>query len=77
MELPRCEFRQGPQLPLDTPDPLTCWPTAMTRAIAPQRTAAHGMKASLEENVAALDIQLSDEEFATLDREGRAKQLGT
>ena len=24
-----------PQLPLDTPDPLTCWPTAMTRAIAP------------------------------------------
>jgi pyridoxine 4-dehydrogenase len=33
--------------------------------------------AHLEENVAALDIQLSDEEFATLDREGRAKQLGT
>ena len=25
----------GPQLPLDTPDPLTCGPTAMTRAIAP------------------------------------------
>ena len=24
-----------PQLPLDTPDPLTCGPTAMTRAIAP------------------------------------------
>ena len=24
-----------PQLPLDTPDPLTCRPTAMTRAIAP------------------------------------------
>ena len=24
-----------PQLPLDTPDPLTCWPTAMTTAVAP------------------------------------------
>jgi aryl-alcohol dehydrogenase-like predicted oxidoreductase len=31
--------------------------------------------APLEENVAAADIQLSDEEFATVDREGRAKQL--
>ena len=29
--------------------------------------------AHLEENVAAADIRLSDEEFATLDREGRAK----
>jgi aryl-alcohol dehydrogenase-like predicted oxidoreductase len=29
--------------------------------------------AHLEENVASADIQLSDEEFATLDREGRAK----
>jgi pyridoxine 4-dehydrogenase len=29
--------------------------------------------AHLEENVASVDIQLSDEEFATLDREGRAK----
>ena len=27
--------------------------------------------AHLEENVAAVDIQLSDEEFAALDREGR------
>jgi len=27
----------------------------------------------LEENVAAVEIRLSDEEFATLDREGRAK----
>ena len=26
---------RGPQLPLDTPDPLTCGPTVMTRAIAP------------------------------------------
>jgi pyridoxine 4-dehydrogenase len=33
--------------------------------------------AHLEENLAAADIQLLDEEFATLDREGRAKQLGT
>ena len=29
--------------------------------------------AHLEENVAAVEIRLSDEEFATLDREGRAK----
>jgi aryl-alcohol dehydrogenase-like predicted oxidoreductase len=29
--------------------------------------------AHLEENVASAEIQLSDEEFATLDREGRAK----
>jgi pyridoxine 4-dehydrogenase len=28
--------------------------------------------AHLEENVAAVDIQLSDEEFTTLDREGRS-----
>jgi pyridoxine 4-dehydrogenase len=27
----------------------------------------------LEENVAAVDIQLSDEEYAALDREGRAE----
>ena len=27
----------------------------------------------LEENVAAIDIQLSDEEYAALDREGRAE----
>jgi aryl-alcohol dehydrogenase-like predicted oxidoreductase len=27
--------------------------------------------AHLEENVGAVEIQLSDEEFATLDREGR------
>jgi pyridoxine 4-dehydrogenase len=33
--------------------------------------------AHLEENVAAVDIQLSDEELATLDREGREKQRGT
>jgi pyridoxine 4-dehydrogenase len=33
--------------------------------------------AHLEENIAAVDIQLSDEEFATLDREGREKQRGT
>jgi pyridoxine 4-dehydrogenase len=33
--------------------------------------------AHLEENVAAVEIQLSDEAFATLDREGRAKQRGT
>ena len=33
--------------------------------------------AHLEENVAAADIQLSDEEFAILDREGRAEQRGT
>jgi pyridoxine 4-dehydrogenase len=32
--------------------------------------------AHLEENVASVEIQLSDEEFATLDREGRAKELG-
>ena len=35
MGLPRCEFRQGTATSLDTPDPLTCWPTAMTRTIAP------------------------------------------
>jgi pyridoxine 4-dehydrogenase len=33
--------------------------------------------AHLEENIAVADIRLSDEEFATLDREGTAKQLGT
>ena len=33
--------------------------------------------AHLEENIAAVDIQLSDDEFATLDREGREKQRGT
>jgi aryl-alcohol dehydrogenase-like predicted oxidoreductase len=32
--------------------------------------------AHLEENVASVEIQLSDEEFATLDREGRVKELG-
>ena len=32
--------------------------------------------AHLKENVASVEIQLSDEEFATLDREGRAKGLG-
>jgi pyridoxine 4-dehydrogenase len=31
----------------------------------------------LEENVASVEIQLSDEEFASLDREGRAKELGS
>ena len=27
----------------------------------------------LEENVAAVDVKLTDEEYATLDREGRAE----
>jgi pyridoxine 4-dehydrogenase len=31
--------------------------------------------AHLEENVAAVDIQLSDEEFAALDREGRTERV--
>ena len=30
----------------------------------------------LEENVASVEIWLSDEEFAILDREGRTKELG-
>jgi aryl-alcohol dehydrogenase-like predicted oxidoreductase len=30
--------------------------------------------AHLEENVAAVDLQLSDEEFASLDREGRKER---
>ena len=33
--------------------------------------------AHLEENVAAADIQLSDEEFVIIDRDGRQRQLGT
>jgi aryl-alcohol dehydrogenase-like predicted oxidoreductase len=32
--------------------------------------------AHLEENVLAADIQLSDEELATLDREGSTEPLG-
>jgi pyridoxine 4-dehydrogenase len=30
--------------------------------------------AHLEENIAAVDVELSDEDFATLDREGRRPQ---
>jgi hypothetical protein len=39
---------RGPQLPLDAPDPLTCGPTAMTRAIAPL-----GGDADLDETLAS------------------------
>jgi aryl-alcohol dehydrogenase-like predicted oxidoreductase len=30
--------------------------------------------AHLEENIAAVNVELSDEEFATLDREGKAEK---
>jgi aryl-alcohol dehydrogenase-like predicted oxidoreductase len=33
--------------------------------------------AHLEENIAAVDVELSDEEFATLDREGRRASAGS